>query len=59
MSKSIETLKAELGAATATINAYEKATGDSFSNWSLYPEYVQAALAARVELSSQIRAARS
>lgn len=57
MSKSIEILKSELRAATAAINAYEKTTGNSFSNWSLYPEYIQAALSARVELSSQIRAA--
>tara|TARA_R100001198_G_C5033779_1_gene98068 strand:+ start:263 stop:442 length:180 start_codon:yes stop_codon:yes gene_type:complete len=57
MTKSIETLKNELRAASAAITAYEKESGNSFSNWSLYPSYIQAALAARVELSSQIRAA--
>lgn len=57
MTKSIETLKTELRAASASITAYEKESGKSYSDWSLYPLYIQFALAARVELSSQIRAA--
>jgi len=59
MIKSIETLQSELRAASAAVNAYEKESGNSFSNWSLYPEYIQVALNARKSLASQIRAARS
>ncbi len=50
-------LKIKLAEMTKIISDYERASGNSFSDFSLYPEFVQEALESRSLIAAQLRAA--